>query len=80
MSFDLYNRSLKIQKSIKTPIPSLGSVGVHSLTLSYIPESMKCDSWASLLARTFASPYLGCEPKVRVAIVSFIKRKGQSLH
>jgi hypothetical protein len=28
---------------------------------------MKCDSWASLLAFTLASPYLGHEPKVRVA-------------
>jgi len=27
---------------------------------------MRCDSWASLLARTFASPCFGCEPKVRV--------------
>ncbi len=46
---------------------SLGSVGVHSLTLSHTFEDMKCDSWASLLARTFVSPCLGCEPKVRVA-------------
>jgi hypothetical protein len=44
MGFDLYNRSLKIQESIKTPTPSLGIVGVHSLTLFYIPDSMKCDS------------------------------------
>jgi hypothetical protein len=27
---------------------------------------MKCDSRASLLARTFASPCPGCEPKVKV--------------
>jgi hypothetical protein len=46
---------------------SLGSVKVHSLTLSYIPKSMKCDSWTSLLARTFTSPYLSREPKARVA-------------
>jgi hypothetical protein len=45
---------------------SLGSVGVHSLTFSYILESMKCDSRASLLAHTFANLCLGCEPKVRV--------------
>jgi hypothetical protein len=45
---------------------SLGNVKVLSLTLSYTPGSMKCDSQASLLARTFASPYLGCEPKARV--------------
>ncbi len=45
---------------------SLGSVKVHSFTLSYILGSMKCDSRASLLARTLASPCLGCEPKARV--------------
>jgi len=28
---------------------------------------MICDSWASLLPRTLASPCLGCEPKARVA-------------
>jgi hypothetical protein len=46
---------------------SLGSVRVHSLTLSYTLGSMKCDSRASLFARTFTSPCLGCEPKVKVA-------------
>jgi len=45
----------------------LGNVWAHSLTFSYTPMSMKCDYWASLLARTFASPCLGREPKVRVA-------------
>jgi len=49
---------------------SLGSVGVHSLTLSYTPNSTKCDSWASFLAHTFTSPCLGQEPKAKVAIVS----------
>jgi hypothetical protein len=28
---------------------------------------MRCDSWASLLAYNLASPYLGHEPKARVA-------------
>jgi hypothetical protein len=28
---------------------------------------MRCDSRASFLARTLASPYLGPEPKVKVA-------------
>jgi len=76
MSFDSCNLPLKIRKSIETPTPkmnsqsgnSLGSVGVHSLTLFYIPESMKYDSQASLLAHTFASPCLGREPKARVMI------------
>jgi hypothetical protein len=43
------------------------SVGVHSLTLSCTPGSMKCDSWDSFLARTFASPCFSYEPKVKVA-------------
>ncbi len=71
MTFDPYNCPLKIQKSIGTlksqSGSSFGSVGVHSLTLSYTPMSMKCDSRASLLARTFANPYFGCEPKATVA-------------
>ncbi len=46
---------------------SLVSVRVHSFTLSYTSRSMRCDSRASLLARTLASPYFGREPKVRVA-------------
>jgi hypothetical protein len=45
---------------------SLGSVRVHSLTLSYIPRSMRCDFRVSLLARNLASPCLGREPKARV--------------
>jgi len=35
-----------------------------------IPMSMRCDSRASLLAHTFASPCLGHEPKIRVAITN----------
>jgi len=50
MRFDPCNRPLKIQESIGTLIPKveahLGVVGVHSLTLSFILGSMKCDSWA----------------------------------
>ncbi len=41
-------------------------MGVHSFTFSYTFGNMKCDSWASFLARTFASPCLGHKPKVRV--------------
>jgi len=48
---------------------SLGSVKVHSFIVSYTPGNMKCDSRASLLAHTLASPCLGCRPKVRVAII-----------
>ncbi len=56
--------------SIYQSASSLGSVGVHSLTLSYTPGSMKCDSQASLLARTFASlcqPLPWLQPRARVA-------------
>ncbi len=45
---------------------SLWNVEVHFLTLSYIPESVRRDSRASLLARTFASPGLGRKPKAKV--------------
>ncbi len=55
---------------------SLKSVGVHSFTFSYTPGSMKCDSWASPLARTFVSPCFGREPKARVvtyfALLNFV--------
>ncbi len=54
---------LKIQDSIglhqdsnSQSESSLGNVRVDSLTLSYIPKSMKCDSRASLLAHTFYKP------------------------
>jgi len=40
---------------------SLKNVRVHSLTLFHTPKSMKCDSQASLLARTFASLCIGHE-------------------
>jgi hypothetical protein len=42
-------------------------VGVHSFTLSYTPESTKCDLWDSPLAYTFTSPCLGHKLKARVA-------------
>jgi hypothetical protein len=45
---------------------SLRGSRVHSLTLSYTSGSMKCDSWASLLDHTFASPCFGRKPKARV--------------
>jgi hypothetical protein len=72
MSFDPYNLSLKIRGSNSQNGNPLGSVWVHSLTLSYTPGSMKCDSWASHLAHTFASPCLGHEPKVRVATTTMV--------
>jgi hypothetical protein len=41
-------------------------VRVHSLTLSYTSESIRCDSRASLFAHTLVSPCFGYELKVRV--------------
>jgi hypothetical protein len=67
MGFDPYNRSFENSgvywDSNSQSGSSLGSVRVHSLTLSYTPGSMTCDYGASYLAHTFASPCLGCEPK-----------------
>jgi hypothetical protein len=66
MGFDPYNHSLKIQESIGTLTSKVGihfgNVEVHSLAFSHTHGSMKFDSHASLLARTFASPCFGCEP------------------
>jgi hypothetical protein len=47
-----------------------GSVWVHSFTLSYTHGSMKCDSWASLSAHTFAIHCPGHDPKVKVETLS----------
>jgi hypothetical protein len=76
MSFDPYNCFMKIwesrvhRDSNSQSRSSLGSVQVHSLTLFCTPGSMKCDSRASLLARSLASPYLGREPKARVVTLT----------
>jgi hypothetical protein len=51
---------------------SFGSVKVHSLTLSHISESMKCDSWASLFTRTFRNPCIGREPKTKIATIRLL--------
>jgi len=76
MRFDSCNHPLKIWKSIMTPTPKmrahLGVWGVHSLTLSYTPGSMKCDSQASLLARTFVSPYLIRKPLPWLQILTLV--------
>ncbi len=71
MSFDPYNHPEYLEVHWDSNFQSgssLGIVGVHSLTLSCTPGNMKCDSQASLLAHTFASPYLGHKPKVKVVI------------
>jgi hypothetical protein len=43
------------------------NLGVHRECGGSIPGSMKCDSWASLLARTFVSPCFRPELKAKVA-------------
>jgi hypothetical protein len=52
---------------------SLGNVGVHSFALSYTFGSMKCESQASLLARTLASLCLVREPKAKVVTTHVLK-------
>ncbi len=71
MSFFPCNCLLKIWESKSQSGKVLGNLGVHSLTLSYTPESMKCDSQTSFLARTFANPCLGREPRAKVATQPF---------
>jgi hypothetical protein len=85
MGFDPYNRSLKIWESIGIPTPKVGvDLGVRMFNSPTFPYSqplgsMKCDSRAALLARAFASPCLGCEPKARVAIACIPIVKGMLL-
>jgi hypothetical protein len=70
MSFDPCNRLLKNHESIETSTPK---VGTHLGVWEFIPwtflHSWKHETWlpSSLLARTFASPCFGREPKARVA-------------
>jgi len=67
--FDPYNYSLKIQKPIGTPNSqsgsSLGSVKVHCLTFSF--------TLGLPLGPQPCKPFLGREPKARVATI-FIKK------
>jgi hypothetical protein len=68
MGFDPCHYSMKIRESIGTPTPKVGIHlrVVHSFTFPYTPKSMKCDSRASFLVRTFVSFCFGREPKARV--------------
>jgi hypothetical protein len=71
MSFDPFNHFLKIWKSIGTQTPKVGAhLGVCGFipSPSYVLWSIKCDSWASLSACTFVSPYFSCELKVKIVI------------
>jgi hypothetical protein len=83
MVFDPCNCSLKIWESIETPTPKmkvhLGVWGSYPHTLLHFWEH-ECDSWALFLARTFASPCLGYEPKARVMTRNaIISRKGKNI-
>jgi len=88
MGFDLCNHFLDLKVHLdynSQSDSSFGSVKVHSLTLSYTPENMRCESRASLLAHTLASPCFGHEPKARVAtlglqIVGVIKTNWKLFH
>ncbi len=75
MGFDPCNRSLKglgvHEDSNSQSGSSLGSVRVHSFTISYTSKNMRCDSWASLLVHTLASLCFSREPKARVATHDF---------
>ncbi len=79
MGFDPCNCFLKIWECIGTPTPKVEvhlrvwRFNFHTLPYSQPPRNMKCDSWASLLAHTFASLYFGCEPNVRVATLGLTK-------
>jgi len=52
---------------------------VHSLIFSYNPEKMRCDSRASLLAFTLASPCINRETKVRVVTVNGVQIQAPSI-
>jgi hypothetical protein len=73
-SFDPWNRSLKFQKSTGIPSPKVGvALGVwgftpsHFLTLTYIPESMWCDSRPYSWPATLQPLCFGHKLKARVA-------------
>jgi hypothetical protein len=66
-AFHWYKVSGVHRDSISQSGSCLGSVRVHSLTLSYIPGSPWCDSRASLWPAPLQPLCLGREPKARVA-------------
>jgi hypothetical protein len=72
LSFDPCNFPLKIWESRWTPISQsgscLGSVKVHSLTLSYIPGSMWCDALTGC-SQPCKPLCLGREPKSKVVTI-----------
>ncbi len=70
MSFDPYNRALKIWESISDSNSqhgsSFGSVRVHSLTLFALPGTCEVTPRSLSWPATLRPPCLGCEPKAKV--------------
>ncbi len=77
MGFDPCNFPLKIWESIGTLLPKwefTWECRVHSFTVFCTLESMRCDSWASLLTFNLANSCFGREPKARVATFFTLKQ------
>jgi hypothetical protein len=70
ISFDPWNRPLKIRESIGTPIPKVKThLGVWGFIPSTFLHSWEHETWflGSFLAHTFASPCFGREPRAKIA-------------
>jgi hypothetical protein len=71
MGFDPYNYLLKVQDSIKTPTPKVGAhLGVWGFIPSHSPTLLGTWNVTPKLhssPASFASPYFGHKPKIRVA-------------
>jgi len=83
LSFDAYNRPLKIWESIGTPTPKVElpwGVRVHSLTPSHTPGSMLCDSRLPSLARNLANPCLSHKPKAKVTTRTLLFHESSNLN
>jgi hypothetical protein len=74
MSFDLYNRLLKIRKSIGTLTPKVRAhLGVWGSFPHIFLHSPKHEMWfpSSFLARIFVSLCLGRKPNAKVTIIHY---------
>jgi len=70
MIFYLYNHSLKIQESMEFKLPKWEPIWECEFIPSlHFQEHKKCDSRASFMVCTFASPYFSHEPKAKVVII-----------
>ncbi len=83
MSLVPWSRFLKVQKFVRTLTPkvrsSFGSVEVDSLTLSYTPRSMRCDSEASSWPAPLQALALVASPRLRLRQYTFIKDRNLQL-